>query len=210
MLQSDGVLQPQPYVGCFREETKMPVTDSVPPRAAWESRLDRSLLPVGTRSWIELGSKRLVLVVALAVGAASFLATELMHYLLVPDLGRNRERLLAEVLSAFIVGCLVAKLAQINRERHRLTTARMQVIAEMNHHIRNALSPISLSLDAAENQELVRVISEGVERIDWALREILPREAPLCEGQRHQLGYFQTHGTPTDERRKDSLRRESR
>ncbi len=169
----------------------MPTTDSISPEAT-SRHTGPGSPPVRRISWIELGSKRFVLAAALGVGIASFLATELMHYLLVPDLGRNRERLLAEVFSALIVGCLVAKLAQINRERHRLTIARMQVIAEMNHHIRNALAPISLSLDATEDQELVRVISEGVERIDWALREILPREVPLREGQRHQLGYFQT------------------
>jgi hypothetical protein len=68
----------------------------------------------------------------------------------------------------------------------------MQVIAEMNHHIRNALTPISLSADAIENRQLVRVISDGVDRIDWALREILPREIPLRGEQQDGLGYFQT------------------
>ncbi len=123
---------------------------------------------------------------------ASFLVTELLHYLLVPDLGRHRERLLAEGLSAFIVSCLIAKLASIHRRQHRITMARMQVIAEMNHHIRNALTAISLSAHITENKQLIHVLSEGVERIDWALREILPRETPLRQGQRHKLGYFQT------------------
>jgi len=143
------------------------------------------------RSRMEPNSRRFVLGVALGVGLVSFLATELLHYLLLPDLGRHQERLLAEGLSAFIVSCLVAKLASVTGQRHRLTVARMQVIAEMNHHIRNALTPISLSADATENQQLIRAISEGVDRIDWALREILPREMPLREEQRDRLGYFQ-------------------
>ncbi|HTR23132.1 MAG TPA: hypothetical protein VMI10_04065 [Terriglobales bacterium] len=70
------------------------------------------------------------------------------------------------------------------RRQERLTLARMQVIADMNHHIRNALAPISLSVDAIENQQLIGVISDGVDRIDWALREVLPREMPLSENQR--------------------------
>jgi hypothetical protein len=148
-------------------------------------------LPDCGRSRMEPNSRPFVLGIALRVGLVSFLATELMHYWLVPDLGRHQERLLAEVLSAFLVSCLVAKLASVTRERHRLTVARMQVIAEMNHHIRNALAPIALSVDAIENQQLIRVISEGVDRIDWALREILPREMPLREEQRDKLGYFQ-------------------
>ena len=137
-----------------------------------------------TTSW------RFVLGAALGVGLVSFLATELMHYWLVPDIGRNRERLLAEALSALIVSCLIAKLAYMARQQQRLTIARMQVIAEMNHHIRNALAPISLSVDAIENQQLIRMISDGVDRIDWALREILPRELPLSEDERYRPGAF--------------------
>jgi len=130
--------------------------------------------------------------VALGVGVVAFLVTELMHYILVPDIGRSRERLLAEGLSALIVSLLTAKVVHTSQQRHRLMMARMQVIAEMNHHIRNALSPVSLSVGATENQQLNRVISEAVDRIDWALREILPREVPLPEEQRHKLGYFQS------------------
>jgi len=98
--------------------------------------------------------------------------------------------LVAEALSALIVSCLIARLAYMARKQQQLTIARMQVIAEMNHHIRNALAPISLSVDAIENQQLIRVISDGVERIDWALREILPRETPLPESQRYRSGVF--------------------
>jgi hypothetical protein len=131
-----------------------------------------------------------------------------MHYWWVPDLGRHQERLLAESLSALIVGCLVARLASVTRERHRLTMARMQVISEMNHHIRNALAPISLSVDAIENQQLIQVISEGVDRIDWALREILPREEPLEEEQRNDVSFFNREygGDDTHEQSKSSMR----
>jgi len=135
-----------------------------------------------------------------------------MHYWLVPDLGRHEERLLAEVLSALVVSCLVAKLASLSRQRHRLMVARMQVIAEMNHHIRNALAPISLSADITENRQLIHAISEGVERIEWALREILPREMPLPEEQRDKLGYFRTRtrrsgfpGVDTNDRHQSSV-----
>jgi signal transduction histidine kinase len=135
---------------------------------------------VATRE-IKPSSWTRVLVIAFGVGLVSFFTTEFMHRWLVPDLGRNRERLLAEAFSALIVTCLVAKLAHMAREQHRATVARMQVIAEMNHHIRNALAPIALSVDAIENQQLIRIISDGVDRIDWALREVLPREKPFMK-----------------------------
>ena len=143
-------------------------------------------------TWFESTSRRFVLVAAVGVGLVSFLATEFMHYLLVPDLGRHHERLLAEGLSAVVVTCLIAKVANITRQQRQLTMARVQVIAEMNHHIRNALTPVSLSVDGIENQQLTCVISEAVNRIEWALREILPRETPLQEEHWQEFGHFET------------------
>ncbi len=166
-----------------------------------ETAISRDATDVTKMSTAQDGSRtssspwRFAVGAALGVGVVSFLATELMHYILVPDIGRSPERLLAEGFSALIVSLLTAKLVHVSLERHRLMMARMQVIAEMNHHIRNALSPISLSVDAAKDQKLNLVISDAVNRIDWALREILPREAPLGDEQRHKLGYFQRHST---------------
>lgn len=134
----------------------------------------------------ELRSK----LVPLAVGLVSFAVTELMHYLLVPDLGRLWERLLAEGLSALVVAALTAGLIHHANERREAAMLRMQVIAEMNHHIRNALAAISLSTDTIENRQSIRVISESVDRITWALREILPRNHPLREEDRQRLLYF--------------------
>jgi hypothetical protein len=173
----------------------VPVINSTPKTVATPHNHPASTPADNEMSWVQPNSLLPVLGIALGVGLVSFLATELMHYLLVPDLGHSRERFLAEGFSAFLVSCLIAKLAHITREQNRLTTARMQVIAEMNHHIRNALTAISLSAHVTEDQHLIRVISEGIERIDWALREILPREIPLRREQRHRLGYFQHRGT---------------
>jgi hypothetical protein len=54
----------------------------------------------------------------------------------------------------------------------------MHTIAELNHHIRNALQVIKFlggqqrsGLDAMQLQ----LINDSVDRIEWALREVLPR-----------------------------------
>jgi hypothetical protein len=43
----------------------------------------------------------------------------------------------------------------------------------MNHHIRNALQVITYAT-AADTEESVELIRDSVERIEWALREVLP------------------------------------
>ncbi|MFZ0284258.1 MAG: hypothetical protein WAL32_03440 [Terriglobales bacterium] len=146
-------------------------------------------------SWIvELHPRWAEWLIPMAIGLACFGVTELMHRLLVPDLGPRKERWLAEAVSAAIVGGLVAKLANVVHQRHQTMLARVQVISEMNHHIRNALMTIAASTELSQNQERMRVISESVNRIDWALREILPRKQPLPETERSRLMFVMSGG----------------
>ncbi|MGC2195631.1 MAG: hypothetical protein WA628_13210 [Terriglobales bacterium] len=154
----------------------------LPARMRWVWSAD---FPPGLRS------KILLVWVALGFGTIVFLVSEVMHYLLVPDLGRHAERMVAEGVSAFIVGCLAAQLLRSALERRRVLRARLQVIEEMNHHIRNALTAISLSADTIQNRQSVRIISEGVEQIQWALCEILPRDRPVATQDRNRFFYFE-------------------
>ena len=141
-----------------------------------------------------------VKLVFLAVGLISFLVTELMHSLLVPGLGRHWERLLAEGVSAVIVALLTARLVHAADQRREAALLRMQVISEMNHHIRNALQAICLTAESTQNQRCICVISESVDRIEWALREILLRRKPFQEQEADRLRYFQPQCTSTTAR----------
>jgi two-component sensor histidine kinase len=50
---------------------------------------------------------------------------------------------------------------------------RLRMIAEMNHHVRNALQVISYSSQTQPNEDLARMVRESSQRIEWALREVL-------------------------------------
>lgn len=60
--------------------------------------------------------------------------------------------------------------------RYNAMLRQMRIIAEMNHHIRNALEPILYSAYLKEQAQQIRMIEQGTERIQWALKEILPGE----------------------------------
>jgi signal transduction histidine kinase len=149
------------------------------------ARLDRPQ----TRTVVALAMTPRIAVVSVVVGLVSFLVTELMHGLLVADLGRHWERLLAESVSAVVVAGLTAGLMNLANQRQQAALLRMQVISEMNHHIRNALGAISLTTDSIPNQQSVRVISESVDRIEWTLREVLLRTKPISEEKIDRLRY---------------------
>jgi len=78
-----------------------------------------------------------------------------------------------DLLTGVLAGFLVFAY---ERHQHKLVLDRMRVIAEMNHHVRNALQPILYSPFLKEQAEQVRTIQEGTRRIEWALREVLPGE----------------------------------
>lgn len=76
-----------------------------------------------------------------------------------------------DLLIGLLAGILVFAY---ERHRHRVILEKMRMIAEMNHHVRNALQPIIYSPYLKEQAEQVKIIQEGIHRIEWALREVLP------------------------------------
>jgi hypothetical protein len=50
----------------------------------------------------------------------------------------------------------------------------LEVIRLMNHHVRNSLQVISFVSSAPQQEELIVDVRDAVERIEWALREVLP------------------------------------
>src|SRR3954466_10463241 len=78
---------------------------------------------------------------------------------------------LNDLIAAAFIGLLIF-LYEMRRKRRMQD--RLQIIEQMNHHVRNALQLISLSSHANERAEHLRMVAQAVERIDWALREILP------------------------------------
>lgn len=149
------------------------------------ARLDRPQ----TRTFVARGITPRVILVSVVVGLVSFLVTELMHRFLVADLGRRWERLLAEGVSAVAVAGLTAGFMDAANQGQEAALLRMQVISEMNHHIRNALGAISLTTDSIQNNDCVRVISDSVDRIEWTLREVLLLSKPISEKEIDRLRY---------------------
>ena len=81
--------------------------------------------------------------------------------------------LLSNLLVGLVAGTLVYVLSIRERQRRSFVECRLHVIAEMNHPIRNALQVITFYSRKGEKQDVG--IVEAVERIQWALREVLPQ-----------------------------------
>lgn len=78
------------------------------------------------------------------------------------------------VADAIVLGVLSGAIAWVyQRRQNRYLTERLQVIADMNHHVRNDLQVIQYSAYMTKDKEHIQRIEQSLGRIDWALREVL-------------------------------------
>jgi hypothetical protein len=81
---------------------------------------------------------------------------------------------ISDAISAVIIGVLGYQLLRLQRQRREHLRRRLETIADMNHHVRNALQVIAFSTHQ-KSQEEIAAIKDSVNRIQWALRELLPK-----------------------------------
>jgi hypothetical protein len=86
---------------------------------------------------------------------------------------------LSDIITGAVAGALFYQFAKNERNRRELIRERMHTVAELNHHIRNALQVIKFwgaqHQNCALDEMQIRLMKESVDRIEWALREVLPK-----------------------------------
>lgn len=91
-------------------------------------------------------------------------------------LERNRVHGVSLYLDDILLGLLAGLLIfAYEQRRYRALMDKVRVIAQMNHHVRNALQTIAFSRFADATKQ-VQMLDESTKRIQWALQEILPGE----------------------------------
>jgi len=149
---------------------------ATPPRRPPEKTM-RATQPTGAERPVSLplpGWKMLVL--SLVAALTVFLIGAGLDWLLLREHETKSVTVeISDALGGLIAGVLVFRLLQYERERRRQLRQRLEVIADMNHHIRNALQVISGTAYSAADQQQLEAVRQSVNRIQWTLREILPK-----------------------------------
>ena len=103
---------------------------------------------------------------ALLIGTCGFLVDFLVH---------NTHRLYASDLYTVAIAFAFSYALMIYQARsHANLLRRMEIAAEVNHHIRNALTAVVYTAAVQHNPELETVINDATSRIDWVLSTVLP------------------------------------
>jgi len=85
--------------------------------------------------------------------------------------------LLDELLLAIFTGTLVLVIELSHQRNQERMNEKLRTIELMNHHVRNALNVIVASVYVHGHEKQLNEIQISVNRIDWALREVLPGRA---------------------------------
>jgi hypothetical protein len=105
---------------------------------------------------------------------ASFGMGEAVYRLLFSEFDGATDRIPVEVLFGLVFAWLATKFVGGIYRNRKERRARLKFIRARNHQIRGALEGITPLAHPAKNQQSIRVIREEVDRIEWALKEILP------------------------------------
>jgi len=92
---------------------------------------------------------------------------------------KGSQRVVDDICGGAIVGLLVFWFA---RMKTQYRAQRSRTIALMNHHVRNALQVIKYAGYIRPEAEQSVQVKDAVQRIEWALREVLP--APIVESEK--------------------------
>ncbi len=146
-----------------------PSPPSVPGTSNFGTPTDLSVEEFHTSPWKLVAVSFLAAVLVFLIGAA------LDWFVLREQESRRLAIEVSDFVAGLVAGVLVFRLLQYERERRRQLRQRLELIAEMNHHVRNALQVISLSAYSYADQQQLAAVKDSVNRIQWALKEILPK-----------------------------------
>jgi len=82
---------------------------------------------------------------------------------------------LSNLLTGLSAGVLFLQNKIRSQDKQKLLEQRLRKVAEMNHHVRNALQVVAFYRSQINDPEAGRLLQESINRIEWTLEEVLPR-----------------------------------
>jgi hypothetical protein len=114
----------------------------------------------------------IVILIALSIGIFTVTASVALDW----AIHGFFRRIYASDLLDFAAASLLSGIALVRLQRRRRELlVRMQIIEDVNHHVRNALTSITLSASLHQDAALNGLVRDACDRIDWVLNDVLPQ-----------------------------------
>ncbi len=126
-----------------------------------------------------------------AVSCAAFFSERYFHSQGVPALPMVAG---SDALAGLFAGLLIVRFSYNAIEHREAFIERLRAIGEINHHVRNGLAAIQFSAHSTHNEAAVAAIRDGIDRIEWTLREIVGPAGPLADTSTWQKEHNRKNG----------------
>lgn len=111
-------------------------------------------------------------VAGMVLFAVSYAADAILYMLKIPS-----ALTVADNFAIALVGVAVVLVFLYHRHEQEVMARakeRAIIITEMNHHIRNAMTPLIVGLSSDDIDERMRTLDQATDRVDHVLTELLP------------------------------------
>jgi hypothetical protein len=122
--------------------------------------------------WLNEYNLKAALVAGLTLFTITYVADAVLYYLGIAA----TETILDDAASAIAgAGMLIFFLVQSNKNQMvARAKERAIMVAEINHHMRNAITPLALIMASPDAGERLRILDIATDRMDHVLTELLP------------------------------------
>jgi hypothetical protein len=104
--------------------------------------------------------------------AVSYVADAVLYAMNIPAAATISNNIVIALMGAALVLMFLRNRHQ--REAADRAKERAIIIAEMNHHIRNAMTPLILGVSSDDINERLRTLDQATDRVDHVLTDLLP------------------------------------
>jgi hypothetical protein len=131
-------------------------------------------MPVSERipAWLDAKTITAAVVGGAVLFAVSYAADAILFALNIPAAATLTNNIAIAIAGAAVV--LLFLRSRHEREVMARAKERAIIIAEMNHHIRNAMTPLVLGVSSEDINERLRTLDQATDRVDHVLTDLLP------------------------------------
>ncbi len=123
-------------------------------------------------AWLDTKSVIAAVVAGVVLFAVSYAADAIMYSLKIPSALAVTDNIAIAVVGAAVV--LIFLYHRHEQEVVARAKERAIIVAEMNHHIRNAMTPLVLGFSSDDVNERMRTLDQATDRVDHVLTDLLP------------------------------------
>jgi hypothetical protein len=126
----------------------------------------------GVSEWLNQYNLKAALVAGLMLFTVTYVAEAVLYYL---DIVAAKTILDDAAIAITGAGVLIFFLVQSSKNQIvARAKERAIMVAEINHHMRNAITPLALIMASPDTRERLRILDLATDRMDHVLTELLP------------------------------------